>query len=95
MILLLVLIVVVYGFIAVAAALWGTNERRFDILTIAVLPCVWPLSIPLMFAYGTITLRIKWRKYRGGRYLRKTFDAAAIDAHFERMASYGHDAKGE
>jgi hypothetical protein len=86
LLLLIVAIVIVYGFVSVAAALWGMNERSFDILTMAALLCVWPISLPLAFAYGTVRLRIKWRKYRGGRYLRKTFNASAIDEH---IAKYG------
>jgi hypothetical protein len=67
-------------------AMLSLNERRFDIFTMAALLAVWPVSMPVAYLYGLIRLEIKWRRYRGNRYLRKTFNAAAID---ERIAKYG------
>jgi hypothetical protein len=89
MILLFLLIALLYTYVAVALAYWGVNERAYDIFVAGALMTLWPVSLPVGYLYSAVRLRIKWRKYRGGRYLRKTFDAAAIDAHFERMASYG------
>jgi len=78
----------VYTYIGVAMAMWSMNERPFDIFTMAALLAVWPVSLPVTYLFGLIRLRLKWRKYRGGRYLRKTFDAAGIDAHLDRVAKY-------
>src|ERR1017187_9560474 len=95
MIALLVVAVLLYVYIALALAYWGVHERLYDIIVASALMTFWPLFLPVGYVYTAILLRVKWRKYRGGRYMRKTFDAAAIDAHIECMASYGHDAKGE
>ena len=84
MIVLLLAFMIVYTFIGVAMAMWGLNERAFDIWTMAALLAVWPVSMPIGYLYGLIRLEIKWRRYRGNRYLRKTFDADAIDAHIAK-----------
>ena len=95
LILLLLAVLVVYGFVAAALTSWGENNRLYDIMVTALFMAVWPVSMPLGYVYGTIRLRLKWRKYRGGRYLRKTFDAAGIDAHLDRVAKYNAEHKRE
>ena len=88
MILLIVVLCLLYTYVAVAYTVWSENARWFDIVTMAALMAVWPVALPVGFVFGTIRLRLKWRKYRGGRYLRKTFDAAGIDAQLDRVAKY-------
>ena len=87
---LFVLIALVYTYIAVAYTVWSENARLFDVITMGALMAVWPIALPVGYVFGEVRLRIKWRKYRGGRYLRKTFNATAIDEH---LAKYGHDDK--
>jgi hypothetical protein len=86
MIALLIVALVLYAYIAVAVTVWSENSRLFDIVTMAALMSVWPVALPVGYLYGAIRLRIKYKKYRGGRYLRKSFNAAAIDEH---IAKYG------
>jgi len=89
-ILLFVLIAVAYAYIAVAFTQWGNNEKGIDLWMLAAIMALWPVALSLTYVISEVRLRIKWRKYRGGRYLRKTFNAAAIDKH---LAKYGHDDK--
>jgi hypothetical protein len=85
-VILLIVALVLYTYIAVAVTVWSENSRLFDIVTMAALMSVWPVALPVGYLYGAIRLRIKYKKYRGGRYVRKTFNQAAIDAH---IAKYG------
>jgi hypothetical protein len=85
-VIILIIGMIVYTFLAVALCMWGLDEKPFDIWTMAALLAFWPVTMPVGYLYGFIRLEIKWRRYRGNRYLRKTFNAAAIDEH---IAKYG------
>lgn len=83
---LLLICALVYTYIAVYITSWASEGNALEAMTAALVMAVWPIGLPFAYLYGTIRLRIKWRKYRGGLYLRKTFNAAAIDDH---IAKYG------
>lgn len=88
MIILFVLLALLYTYVTVALTYWGVQERPFEIFVVSIAMALWPVFLPIGYLYGTIRLRIKYKKYRGGRYVRKTFNAAAIDEH---LAKYGHN----
>ena len=84
MIALLIVALVLYTYTAVAFTQWGNHERGIDLWMIAAIMALWPVMLPVAFVFGEVRLRLKYKKYRGGRYIRKTFDANAIDEHIAK-----------